>query len=235
MSRKSVLLGTGILLLLAAGAGAALVLLLRHEPNFYRRAAVPPGPERKALSGGFFGQALSFGKHIKEDAEWHDWFSEEQINSFLEDDFVRSEGSPFKLPEHITDPRVALEPERIRLGFRYHVGQLSTVVSIDMRVWLTKAEANVVALELRGMRAGALPVSAQSILERLTEAAQNNNVKVSWYRHNGNPVAILRFQNDQPHPTVQLENLDLHPGKIYVKGKSLEVAGPVTPAPEARP
>jgi hypothetical protein len=234
MSRRSVLFGTAILLLFAGSAGAALVLLLRHEPNFYRRAAVPPGPERKALSGGFFGQAVSFRNHIKEDAEWHDTFSEEQINSFLEDDLVRSEGSPFRLPGHITDPRVTLEPDRIRLGFRYHVGRFSTVVSIDMGVWLTTAESNVVALELRRMRAGALPVSAQSILERLTEAADSNNIKVAWYRHDGNPVAILRFQSDQPHPTVLLENLDLHPGKIYIKGRSLEPS-PFMPAPQAKP
>src|SRR5262249_30582585 len=151
-----------------------------------------------------------------------DTFSEEQVNSFLEEDFVRSEASALTLPEHITEPRVAFEPDRIRLGFRYHVGRFSTVVSIAMRVWLTKGESNVVALEIQGMRAGALPVSAQSILERLTDAAHSNNVQMTWYRHNGNPVAILRFQSDQARANVLLENLDLHPGKIYIQGQSLE-------------
>ena len=66
-----------------------------------------------------------------------------------------------------------------------------------MRIWLAKEESNVAALEIQGMHLGALPVSAQSILERLSEAADSNNVKLSWYRYNGNPVAILRFQSDQ--------------------------------------
>src|SRR5207244_3864093 len=122
MSRKSVLLGTAILLLFAGTVSATLLLLLHHEPAFYRRAAVSPGPEREALSKGFFGQALTFYKCVKEDNTWHDTFSQEQINSFLEEDFVSSEANTLTLPEHITDPRLVFEPERIRLGFRYHVG-----------------------------------------------------------------------------------------------------------------
>ena len=147
---------------------------------------------------------------------------------------MRSAANKFTLPDHITDPHVVFEPERVRLGFRYHVGRFSTIVSIDIRVWLTKAESNVVALEIQGMRAGALPISAQSILERLSEAADSNNVKLSWYRYNGNPVAILHFQSDQRR-RVKLENLDVHPGKISIKGQSLEPMAPVMAAPEATP
>jgi hypothetical protein len=230
MSRKSVVLGTAILLLLACTSGATLLILLRHEPTFYRRAAVPAGPEREALSGRFSGDASSLLLRIKDSPSWQDTFSEEQINSFLQEGFVRSEANTLTLPEHITDPRVAFDADRIRLGFRYHVGRFSSVVSINMRLWLPTAESNTVALEIQGMRAGALPVSAQSILERLTEAADSNNLKLSWYRHNGNPVAILRFQSD-PRTSVRLENLDLHPGKIFIKGQSLEPSTPVMPAP----
>jgi hypothetical protein len=230
MSRKSVLLGAGILLLLVGAAATTLTLLLRHEPTFYHRAAVPPGPERENLSKGFLSGAGNLYTAIKEKDHWEELFSEEQVNSFLEEDFVRGSFDKFTLPAHITDPRVAFEPERIRLAFRYHLGRFSTVVSINMRVWLTKAEPNVVALELQGMRAGALPISAQSILERLSEAADRNNVKLSWYRNNGNPVAVLRFQSEG-RTSIQMENLDLHPGKMYVKGKSLEPGAPVTQGP----
>jgi hypothetical protein len=229
MSRKSLLLGAGILLIFAGTSAGALLLLLRHEPTFYRRAAVPAGPEREVLSKGFFSHAGTFYTSIKQNEKWEESFSEEQINSFLQEDFLRSAADKFTLPEHITDPRVTFEPERIRLGFRYHVGGFSAVVSINMRVWLTKAESNVVALEIQGMRAGALPISAQGVLERLSEAADSNNVKLSWYRHDGNPVAILRFQSDQ-RSTVLLENLDLHPGKMFIKGTSQDSLAPIVPA-----
>jgi hypothetical protein len=235
MSRKSLCLGTGILLLLAGTVAAALLLMMRHEPHFYRRAAVPPGPERVALSTSFLSKATTFFSSVKGNPTWHETFSEEQVNSFCEEHFVRSEAKSLTLPQHITDPRVTFESDRIRLGFRYRVGRFSTVVSIDMRVWLAKEDPNVAALEIQGMRAGALPVSAQSILERLSDAAESNNVKLSWYRREGNPVAVLRFQSDQPRTTVLLENLDLQPGKIYIQGQSLEPGAPVMPSGGAAP
>ena len=72
------------------------------------------------------------------------------------------------------------------------------------------------------------------ILSYITETARRSNIDCTWYRHGGNPVAILRFQSDQ-RSSVRLENLDLHPGKIYIKGQSLEPAAPVLPAGEPRP
>jgi hypothetical protein len=234
MSRKSLCLGTGILLLLAGSVGLVLLLLMRHEPHFYRRAAVPPGPERLALSTAFIGKVSSFLSSVKGNPTWHETFSEEQINSFCEEHFLRSEAKSLTLPEHITDPRVSFESDRLRLGFRYHVGRFSTVVSIDMRVWLAKEDPNVAALEIQGMRAGALPVSAQSILERLSDAAESNNIKLSWYRRQGNPVAVLRFQSEDTRTTVLLENLDLQAGKIYIQGQSLEPGAPVMPSGGAR-
>jgi hypothetical protein len=234
MSRKSVLLGTGILLLLMAGAAAGLVALVLREPGFYRRVAVPPGPQRHQYSEEFKGEFIGFINRLGERRGWEATFTQEQINSYLEEDFLTSNTSKQVLPDHVSDLRVALEDGHVRLGFRYHVGRWSTVVSLDMRVWLAAAESNVVALELRGIRAGSLPVSAQSLMERLTEAADRNNIKVSWYRHNGNPVALLRFQSDQPRSTLLLlDNLELHPGQLSIRGQSLEPSLAVTPAPSS--
>jgi hypothetical protein len=229
MIRKSVLLGTLTLVLLTAAVAAVLAALVLREPGFYRRAALPPGPEREQHSREFFGTFIAFLEDLKERREWHRTFTQDQINSFLDEDFVRSNFNKQVLPENVSDPRVVITEGGARLGFRYHVGRWSTVISIDMGVWLADGEPNVVALELRGLRAGSLPVSAQSLLERLTEAADRNNIKVCWYRHNGNPVAVLRFQSDQPRPTVLLQHLDLLPGQVVISGQSVEPGGPVTP------
>ena len=191
---------------------------------------MPPGPEREVLSKGFFSQAGTFYTSIKENEKWEESFSEEQINSFLQEDFVRSAADKFTLPDHITDPRVAFEPERIRLAFRYHVGRFSTVVSINMRVWLTKAESNVVALEIQGMRAGRCRSRRKSILERLSEAAESNNVKLSWYRHDGNPVAVLRFQSDQRSTVSSWRISTCTRGRCSSRAQSQDSRAPVMPA-----
>jgi hypothetical protein len=229
--RRSVLFGIAILLFLAGTALTTLVILLQHEPTFYRRAALPPGPERRSLCLVFASRAATLqGRISNKSASWDETFSEEQLNSFFEEGLrdesvLRDNKIHFTLPENVTDPRVVFEADRIRLGFRYHIGRFSTVVSIAMRVWVTKAEPNVVALEIQGMRAGALPISAQSILERMSASAESNNIKLSWYRHDGNPVAIMRFQGEQ-REEVKLENFDSHPGKLFIKGGSLERGPP---------
>ena len=71
---------------------------------------------------------------------------------------------------------------------------------------------------------GSLPVSAQSLLERVSEAARRQDIEVTWYRHEGNPVALLRFQANQPRPTVRLEKLELQEGLLVIGGHSVEAA-----------
>ena len=96
-----------------------------------------------------------------------------------------------------------------------------SIICIDWRVWLAPREPNVVALELQGLHAGSLPISAQSLLEQISDIARRQNIDVTWYRHDGNPVALLRFQNDS-RVGVQLHQLELSSGKLTLVGRALE-------------
>jgi hypothetical protein len=221
-------MGTITLLLLTGAVAAALIVLALREPGFYRRAAVVPGRPREQHSRDFYAALIAFRENLKE-GRGYAHFTQEQINSFLEEDFIRSGLNKQVLPESISAPRVALDAERIRLAFRYHIGRWNTVISVELRVWLAAEAPNVVALELQGMRAGSLPISAQSLRERLNEAADRNDIKVEWFRHKGNPVAVVHFQSDQPRTTVLLDRLDLHPGQISISGQSVEPGTAVTP------
>jgi hypothetical protein len=228
MRRKSLLLGVGIALLLAGLGG--LALLIRNEPSAYSRVAVPAGEEREAHSKDFYANFWKLMNDIQiEDAageiEWGAEFTEEQINSYFEEAFVHSGTSDAVLPQGISQPRVAIEPELLRVMFRYGSGTWSTVISIDLHVWLAAKEPNVVALELKRFRAGALPISAQSLLERISDALrrisiEGNSIEVSWYRLNGNPVAVLHFQSDPQNSPIRLKILRLEQGKITLNGSS---------------
>jgi hypothetical protein len=128
------------------------------------------------------------------------------------------------LPEGISQPRIIIDSDKIRIAFRYGSGLWSSVVSIDLRVWLVKGEPNVVALKLVGFHAGALPISAQSLLESMTQTCQENGIGVDWYRDDGYPVALIRFQNEQPHPTLELELIQLEQGAIHIQGHTKDPA-----------
>jgi hypothetical protein len=228
MSRKSVLLGIALLALLAGTVSSVLLLLVRHEPDFYYKIGLPPGQERQKHSQEFQFNCVQLINHIRDDRAWQERFTEAQINSYFEEDFVRSGMSESLLPHGISNPRVSFEPNKVRLAFRYGTHPwCSTVVSIDFKVWLAKQETNVVALELQGLHAGSLPVSAQSLLDRISEVVrrdENNAIEITWYRHEGNPVALLRFQANQPRPTVRLDTLQLGQGELIIGGRSVEAA-----------
>jgi hypothetical protein len=224
MNRKSVLFGIGIALFFA-GVGWLLVLLLLHEPAIYARSNLPEGEERQKLSGEFNSEFVHLYEGIRRDINWDATFTEKSINSYFQEDFVHLGVAKSVLPEGVSDPRVALEPDKLRLAFRYTVGPWSTIISIDMRIWLpNKREPNVIALELQSLHAGSLPIAAQSLLEQISETARQNGIEVIWYRYHGNPVALLKFQANEPHPTIQFMGLKLDTGKIIIEGRSLDGA-----------
>ncbi len=236
MRRQSVFLAFGIVLLLAVATGTTLVVLVRHEPAFYRRASVAAGGERQQCSRAFKAEFVQLINDIVNKRQWEARFTDEQFNSYFEEDFLLESNSGERvlpLPESIRSPRLALEADRVRLAFRYGTDPWSTIISLDFRIWLVPTEPNLVALEFQALHAGALRISAQSLLEHVYEALRQRNIDVSWYRHDGHPVALLRFQSDRTNPTFQVQRLELRPGMLLLSGRSID-ATPQTIVPAAK-
>jgi hypothetical protein len=214
----------GLTLTLTVLATGAVYLIL-HEPASYRRMTVPDGPERRKLSGEFMTglNDLQDSFNNAGNASWQETFSAEQMNSYFAEDFLRAR--PFKLPDGVDSPRVSIEPGHFRIAFRYGRGFWSSVVSIDLNCWLVGMEPNVVAVEVLGLHAGSVPLSVQTWLQEITEAARDWKVEVTWYRHEGHPVALLRFEADKDHPSVLLQRLELEDGKLIIAGRSSDPSG----------
>ena len=239
MRRKSLWLAVAMLLLVGGGVLAALAALTQHEPAFYARCASPPGEQRRELSKDFslrkfaaFTTSIYNGGN-RQTGVWRGSFTEADLNSFFAEEFLSTGLADKLLPEGISDLRVCLEQDRMRLGFRYGSPPWSTVVSITFRVWLAKGESNVVVLELQSLHAGALPISAQSLLDQMSEVLRQHNIQMTWYRHNGHPTAAIKFQSDQPRPSAQLQQVELKPGMLVITGRSNDLLP--TPPPPAAP
>ena len=224
MTRKSVFLGFGILLLLTVIAGGILYLLVRYEPNFYRQCTLPPGKERRQYAGEFFTAFTTIANNLRAAKRWDGVFTDQQINSFIQEAFDHSEnpmaGAPAGLresiPSEITNPRVVIEPQRLRLAFRFTYGTepWSTIITLDLRARLVAKDPNVIVLELLGLHAGRLPISESLLMERISSIAELNKLELMWYRNGSNPVAVLRFP-----PTVQFTQLQLDQGKLVIAGE----------------
>jgi hypothetical protein len=223
MRRRSFWLAIGTLILMVACTGSALAVLVRHTPAFYERCGLPPGPEREKLSGEFFAEFTNrLLGGVLDKRQWDARFTEQQINSYFEEDFIKKHNAENPLPPGISEPRVALEKDRIRLGFRYGTGLRSSIVNVDVRPWLVAREPNVVALEIESLHAGALPISSQWLLEVITEMARRPHIEVTWYRYRSHPVLLLRFQAQRTTPTFQLCQLSIQEGLFVIVGRSLD-------------
>jgi hypothetical protein len=222
MSRRSFLLGVGIFALLACVVATTLVLLIRYEPRRYTAAPLPALQQQQMdYSRDFIREFSDMISGMNGDrGDWYGKFTDAQINSYLQQAFVQSGLSERLLPDGISEPRVVFEPDRIRLAFRYHTSLLSTVVSVAMRVWLPRGEPNVVALQLERFQWGVLPISAQWLLERISDAGRQNGIEVTWYRHEGHPVALLSFQADQARSTLQLRAVQIDQGVLHIQGRA---------------
>jgi hypothetical protein len=219
MRRRSLFLALLVVVALVGLVAATLALLVRHEPTYYRRAAIPRSKQRYDWSRGFCEEFTQLCNALqRDDIPWSAQFAAEQINGFLQEEFVDSGIDEKMLPDKVSDPRVAIDTDRFRLGFRYGYGSWSAIITIDMRLWVAQGEPNTVGLELVSLHAGALRINAQSLLEHVSEAARRSGVDVSWYRHDGHPVALLRFGPDQPRTTVHLRHVELQPGRLVIQG-----------------
>lgn len=206
---------TGLLLVFV---GSVLAVVVKHEPAFYRRSALPPGPDRQRLAQEFMSRSSEFYNEMTNGQPWALTFSEHQLDAYLQDENYSSTGL-FTFPDGVWDPRVEFADDRIRIGFRYGGGWWSTVVSVDMRTWLVAKEPNVIALELCGVSVGGLPLGSHALMEYVTEAAREWNADVTWYRTGRHPVALVRLQANQSRPTLQLRCFEIKPGQVVLHGK----------------
>jgi hypothetical protein len=225
MRRRSLFLTLLILAAAAGGLGGGLALLLKHEPAFYADRADHPDPTLGPRVLTRFGELKN---DIRSKDEWGATFTAEELDAFCRETLGRGGSFAGILPDGLTDPRVSVAGDRVRVAARYGAGTWSTVLSVELRPWLVKGETNTIALELVGLWAGGLPLGTQSMLDTITETARSSNLTATWYRYDGHPVGIFHLYADQPRPTTQISRLAVRDGQLTVAGRSLPDAGGAT-------
>jgi hypothetical protein len=210
-----------------------LTVVVKHEPNFYRQGHVPPSKERKEISVQFL---LRFAQMLANmnTPTWGCNATEGEINCVLQEMFSESNEVDSLRKLGISSPCINLDGTEVRFAFRYGKGWLSTVISYELKVWLIAKEPNVVGVQVLSARAGALPIPCQSILHQLSEFAGKQNYKMTLYRHDGTPVAIIRLQEDQGSPSATLTELKCGNNQLHIRGKTLNPVVDLKPPPSAK-
>ncbi len=206
-------------LVLAIAGIAWMYSASQAVPDFYEEALVSvPAVEQEQASDEMVEQATALVNEVRRTGDWEALFTDEQINGWLAVDLVKNH--PGLLPKEASDPRVVITPDGAKLACRWDNGQFETVFSLDGDIYL--AEPNVVALRIRGARAGALPLPLDSILEAIRKAAADADLPLSETQTDGDPVVMITI----PPPagaeraSISVENLELREGAIYLAGRT---------------
>lgn len=210
-------------------AATALVLYrgTQHVPEFYRQALTASGPpeQQAQLGDDFERQALELRNQSIRSGRWQAEFTDEQINAWLATILPRNH--PRALPSEIRDPRVKITAQGVQVAWRYQTERFQSVLSLAGQIYLTD-KPNQLALRLRGVQAGWLPLPLDQVLQRVSEAARQNGVNVLWSQRDGDPVALFQVpaQLDRyPDREIHLETVELGAGLLRLAGQTERVAG----------
>lgn len=219
------------LFILLGGLGlvfGGVFALAKREPDFYHRAPNPDDYETRERAAQLLTRVQDLKNEIRSQSDWGETFTAEDLNCFFVENMGKKGGLASLLPAKIHSPRVAIDGDRLKIGFKYGEGFWSTVVWVELKVWLVKDEPNLVALEVCDLRTGSLPVGSQSVLDSITESAREWNIDVTWYRNGSNPVGLFRFfANQAGQSGSQILTLQVADGKIVVAGRTPTDQSPV--------
>lgn len=227
MLYRSFWIGLVLACALVGSATTACIYMLRHEPNFYGRAAIPEGNQRNKLSQDFVTDLGEFMASIAADKDWFGQFSQNSINGALQEGLATHGFQPALLPEVFEDPRVEFQGDSLKIGVKYRVFGGTIVLSAQVRMWLAREVPNAVVIEFQKFQAGSIPLPFQGLLDQVAESLRQAGVDVHWYRHEGQTVAVLSFGAEKARPEFQIVDLRIQDGKLVIRGRSPEVDSPV--------
>ncbi len=197
-------------------AGSALYLASRHVPEFYRAARAADSASERRANDEFLENLAALSSNSGAQETWEAAFTSEQINGWLAVDLVKNHRG--LMPPEFSNPRVAIDSRRVNVACRYQLGAISTVVSLEVEPYL--AEANTLALRIRHLRAGRLPLPLATILDAVSRAARGANLRLRWQQADGDPVALVTLP--QPRDVAgkrrMVQRVEFDDGEIYLSG-----------------
>ncbi|MEX0704687.1 MAG: hypothetical protein WD069_21485 [Planctomycetales bacterium] len=228
MLRRRLIQFATVLLLLVGIAAGYFFWGLRQVPDFYQQAlARQPDPiVRQESAKRFVQRTLRLVDDIQHASLWSEEFHQDQVNSWLAEELHSK--YPELVPPGIAEPRVMFREREIRIGFRCDNEQFQGIVSLELRPWVP--EANHLAVEVRSVRAGLIPIPLDQVVDEVTQQFESNGWRVEWKQIDGNDVMLVHLDrglHDQP----VLERIDLADGSVRISGSRRTGGSSAPPQP----
>jgi hypothetical protein len=200
----------------------------RQVRPFYKQALTLEPEVLERGSRELESRATALYSDARQGGKWHALFTAEQINGWLA--IQLAENQVEDSPRSIRDPRVAISPEILTLGFQTHSGGVETVISVDASVFVT--DEGAVAIRLMSVRAGALPLPVMQLADEIAATCERLSLPVRWTQQDGQPVAIVELHSDPSTEERQffIDTIEFGDGEMYVAGHT-EVLAQVSAKP----
>ena len=155
---------------------------------------------------------------------WNASFTNEEINAWLAQELPRK--LPQLLRYGLSKPRVAIEEGKLMAAARFRNRRIDTIISCEIKVELTE-QANLLAIHLENLRAGALALPWNQFLDRISKEAAVGDIDLRWDMTERGPVALIQIPSDHPQFVVRpvlIESILLQVGEISLAGRSGQYA-----------
>jgi len=221
---KRIVIAITVLLLIGGLASYWAVAQTKVVPEFYAQATKQLPFKTRAASDRLQLDVKQFQQDISRLGSWSAAFSDEEINAWLVEELPKR--FPELLARGMEDPRIAIEEDRILVAARYQDRRFDTIVSFEVEVELTE-EANMLALRLKNLRAGALPMPLNKFLKGITREAARGDIDVKWDMTQSGPIALVNVPREHPGyvaTPVIVESVRLVEGALLLAGHTGSLA-----------
>ncbi len=216
------------LLLVIGGLGTGWWALqqTQHVPEFYAKATaqldqetLEARRERRLEARRRFQQEMEqLQTQASRIGSWKATFSADQINAWLIEELPTK--FPRLLASGASEPRIAIENGRLLAAVRYKNRRIDTVISCELKVELTE-EANMLALHVTDLKAGALPLPLGKFRKGISQEAAKGGVDIRWDDTERGPIALVNVPREHPgyaSTPVIVEMIQLLEGQLILSG-----------------
>jgi uncharacterized protein YpmS len=206
--------------------GLLLYRAVKHVPAFYQQAMEVSLQEHMVASDKMVRDVAGLVSDVNKTGRWQAVFTAAEINGWLAVELAKKR--PELLPPSLSDPRVSITKEGVSVACRFRSPALDSVASLTVDVYRPELDpadplnGRVVALQVRKVRAGNLPLPLGKILEEVSKATGQLDWEVRWRQAGGEPVALVTIPppRGRGDKLVLIDTIELAEGEIRVAGTS---------------
>jgi hypothetical protein len=211
-------LASGFVAILLGIAIGGLYWASQQVPAFYPEVLSQDRATAQQASDGLLRSIAALVSDIRKSGPWQALLTAEEINGWLSYDLVRNH--PRLFPASISDPRVAVEQDRLKIAFHWQRSVWSAIVFLETEVYLRAP--NIVAVRICKARAGMLPLPLRGVLDELIASGREIGLEIDEQQFEGDPLLLITLPlgNGAREDSFCLESLELNSGEIYLAGRS---------------